>query len=87
MGTLDFVSPDASFAASFVVKNPGTLLQEVIGLADRMPFGTRIAAADRRGHVNDIAATLGGEMTVAVDGPLLPTPSWKVAIEVNNPAR
>jgi hypothetical protein len=36
---------------------------------------------------NDIAATLGGEMTIAVDGPLLPSPSWKVAVEVNNPAR
>jgi hypothetical protein len=35
----------------------------------------------------DIAATLGGEMTIAVDGPLLPTPSWKIAVEVNNPAR
>ena len=36
---------------------------------------------------NDIAATLGGEMTIAVDGPLLPSPSWKVAVEVNNPTR
>ena len=38
-------------------------------------------------HLNEIAANLGGEVTVAVDGPLLPTPSWKVAIEVNDPAR
>ena len=38
MGTLDFVSPEARFAGSFVLKNPGTLLQEVIGargLAER----------------------------------------------------
>jgi hypothetical protein len=37
--------------------------------------------------MNDIAANLGGEMTIAFDGPLLPTPAWKIAIEVDNPAR
>ena len=30
---------------------------------------------------------MGGEITVALDGPLLPTPAWKVAIEVENPSR
>jgi hypothetical protein len=35
----------------------------------------------------DIAGTLGGEMTIAVDGPLLPSPSWKIAMDVNNPSR
>jgi len=91
MGTLDFVSPEASFAASFVVKNPGTLLQELIGLAGT---GTGPAAVitefqNQTGInlLNDVAANLGGEMTVAFDGPLLPVPSWKIAIEVDNPAR
>ena len=35
----------------------------------------------------DIAASLGGEMTISVDGPLLPVPSWKVVAEVNNPEK
>jgi hypothetical protein len=74
MGTLDFISPDATFAASFVVNNPAALLAQL----PKTPF-SEIG--------NDIAATLGGEMTVAVDGPLLPSPSWKVAVEVNDPAR
>ncbi len=91
MGTLDFVSPEASFAASFVVKNPGTLLQELIGLAgtETGPAAVITEFQNQTGInlLNDVAANLGGEMTVAFDGPLLPTPSWKIAIEVDNPAR
>ena len=33
---------------------------------------------------NDLVSALGGEMTLALDGPVLPTPSWKAIIEVNN---
>src|SRR5262249_8083996 len=36
---------------------------------------------------NDLAAPLGNEFLFALDGPLLPTPSWKVVIEVNDGAR
>ncbi len=35
----------------------------------------------------DLVDTLGGEITIALDGPVLPTPSWKVIAEVNDPAR
>jgi FecR protein/Putative zinc-finger len=91
MGTLDFVSPEASFAASFVVKNPGTLLQELIGLSgtETGPAAVITEFQNQTGVnlLNDVAANLGGEMTVAFDGPLLPTPSWKIALEVDNPAR
>ncbi len=91
MGTLDFVSPEATFAVSFVIKNPGAVLQELIGLAGSQA-GPSTVINDFQNQtginlLNDVAANLGGEMTVAFDGPLLPTPSWKVAIEVDNPAR
>jgi FecR protein/Protein of unknown function (DUF3352)/Putative zinc-finger len=91
MGTLDFVSPEASFAASFVIKNPGTLLGELISLggAKAGPAAVIDEFQNQTGInlLNDVAANLGGEMTVAFDGPLLPTPSWKVIFEVDNPAR
>jgi chaperone required for assembly of F1-ATPase len=32
----------------------------------------------------ELAATLGGDFLLALDGPVLPTPSWKAVIEVNN---
>ena len=34
----------------------------------------------------DLAATIGGEATFALDGPMLPVPSWKLIVEVYDPA-
>ena len=34
---------------------------------------------------DDLAANLGGEFLISLDGPVLPTPSWKAVIEVRNP--
>jgi hypothetical protein len=34
---------------------------------------------------NDVAAPLGGEFAFTIDGPILPTPSWKMVFEVNDP--
>jgi len=84
MGTLDFMSPTATFAGSFVIKNPGTILQELVALGGSK---TGLATVLKEFPVEQIAQSLGSEMTVALDGPLLPTPSWKVAIEVNDAAR
>jgi hypothetical protein len=79
IGTLDFVSPDATFAASFAMHDPPAMLAQLP--LDQFEKLTGVDVS------KDIAATLGGEVTIAVDGPLLPTPGWKVALEVNDPAR
>lgn len=92
MGTLDFVSPAASFVVSFVVKNPRDIVQEIISFArsDKPDSGENLEEFESKTGVNlsdDLAGALGGEATFALDGPVLPTPSWKLALEVNDPAR
>ena len=92
MGTLDFVSPTASFAASFVVQDPREIVQEVLSLAESHDpgFSQQLEDFEAQTGVNvseDLAAELGGEVTFALDGPLLPTLSWKAALEVNDSTR
>jgi hypothetical protein len=36
---------------------------------------------------DDLAANLGGDFLLSLDGPVLPTPSWKAVIEVHDPER
>ena len=80
MGSLEYISPDANVVAGFVVKNPVTLVDDLLGV-----LGT--VSPELRKHLeqqqtarginirDDIAAPLGGEFAFAIDGPLLPTPS------------
>jgi FecR protein/Putative zinc-finger/Protein of unknown function (DUF3352) len=91
MGSLDFVSPDANFAVALVMKTPLTIVQELIAYASQ---GNAHAAQDFSDMQNqlgvnladDIAAPLGGDAAFAIDGPLLPVPAWKIAVEVNDPS-
>ena len=92
MGTLDFVSPKASLAVSFVAQSPRDILNQVLSFAqeDKDRIDQDLADFESKAGVNvqdDIAGTLGGEATFALDGPVLPTPSWKVIVEVNDPPR
>jgi hypothetical protein len=92
MSTLDFVSPDASMATSVVIQNPGALMNQLLtqAEADHPDVQQKVDEFQRQTGVNiiaDLAAPLGGELTFAIDGPLVPVPSWKLAVEVNDPAR
>jgi hypothetical protein len=92
MGSLDYVSPDALAVLGFVVKDAG----DIVDVALAIPQGSLAAAQkslaeerrdkgfDVRG---DLAASLGGEFAFALDGPLMPVPSWKLVSEVYDPNR
>jgi hypothetical protein len=92
MGALDYVSPDATLVTAFVVKNPAAIVDETLALAQRSPAAAGKALADARQQVGfdvrgDLAASLGGEFAVALDGPAFPVPSWKLVAEVYDPSR
>ena len=82
MGAAEFISPDAAFAAAAVVKRPEELLSEALSMAEL--GGDRPSDADLA-QLRALAATMGGDIAIALDGPVLPVPSWKVAIEVYDP--
>jgi len=91
MGSLEYISPDANVVAGFVVKNPVSLVDDLLGVLDTVSPELRKTLDKQQSERglnirNDIAAPLGGEFAFAIDGPLLPTPSWKLVFEVNDPA-
>lgn len=92
MGSLNFVSPDAGLAASFVVKQPRAMVDELMRIANGSDkrFYNQVAEFEGRTGLrilDDLAAPLGSEATVAIDGPIFPNPSWKLILEVNSPTR
>lgn len=91
MGSLEFVSPEASMVTSAVMRNPRSIMEglfQMIGTGDAN-FSHHLSEFEAKTGVNmldDLAAPLGGEVTMAFDGPMLPTPRWKLILEVYDPA-
>jgi len=91
MGSLEYISPDANVVAGFVVKNPVSLVDDLLGVLETVSPDLRKYLDKQQTERglnlrNDIAVPLGGEFAFAIDGPILPTPSWKLVFEVNDPA-
>lgn len=90
MGSLEFVSPNASMVTSAVIRNPRSIMEEIFKMAQggASQFSEHLAEFEAKSGVNvlnDIAAPLGGEVTMAFDGPMIPTPRWKLIFEVYDP--
>jgi hypothetical protein len=91
MGGLEFISPDASMVNAVVIKNPRAIVEElfqIIGSGDAN-FPQQLSEFESKTGVSvldGITAPLGGELTLAFDGPVLPTPRWKLVLEVYDPA-
>ncbi len=92
MGSLEFVSPNAGAAFSLVAKGPALMFDDILRMSghDQAKAQQDMAEAESKLNVNlreEVMARFGGEVTVALDGPVLPKPSWKVIAEVNDPDR
>jgi ferric-dicitrate binding protein FerR (iron transport regulator) len=89
MGALEFISPDASLVAAFVIEEPTALvddLLETLKKADSQAWAELQKFQQEQGIDlrNDFAASLGGEYAFAIDGPVLPVPSWKAIFQVDD---
>ena len=89
IGSLDFVTPNASLVVALLTKDPSQIVDDMIAMATKedgsAPKG--LSEAEEKLQINlrdDLAATLGGDALLALDGPVLPTPSWKAVIEVRD---
>jgi ferric-dicitrate binding protein FerR (iron transport regulator) len=92
MGALRFVSPDATLAVAAVVKDPVEMLDESYALLGGRAADIQETLGKLGGELGldvraDLLAPLGGEFVFALDGPILPTPAWKVAAEVYDAQR
>jgi hypothetical protein len=90
MGSLEYISPDANIVAGFVVKDPVKLVDDLLGVIETVSPDLRKnldkQQSDRGLDIRkDIATPLGGEFAFAIDGPILPTPSWKMVFQVDDP--
>jgi hypothetical protein len=88
MGSLHFMTPEASAVAAFMVRDPATVFGEIFrqvpnskdALTELPEFG---AAWDAR-MSEDLSDALGAEVAIALDGPVLPLPAWKIIVEVRD---
>jgi hypothetical protein len=92
MGSLDFISPNATFAVSMALRNPSWMLNDLFQMLseDNPNFEEQLSQIRNSSGISlspSLAEPLGGEFTFAFDGPVIPLPSWKFAIEVYSPDR
>ncbi|MBO0725911.1 MAG: FecR domain-containing protein [Blastocatellia bacterium] len=89
MGALEFISPDASVVAAFVVKEPTALVDDLFETLKQVApdawEGFQKFQAERGIDLrNDFVAPLGSEYAVTLDGPALPVPSVKAVFQVDD---
>jgi hypothetical protein len=92
MGSLEFVSRNAGLAVAFVAKDPALIFNDVLEMATTGSEKAQREIADAEQKLRlrlreDLAAHFGGDAVLALDGPVLPTPSWKFVIEVHDPVQ
>ena len=92
MGSLQFVTPNAAIVLALLSKDPKAIADDLMAMAvpDKGVQNNEWNEAEEKLQINlrdDLAANLGGEFLLSLDGPVLPTPSWKAVIEVRDSER
>jgi hypothetical protein len=92
IGSLKFVTPNAAIVVAGLSKDPKAIADDLIAMAAPNGGSERsdFTEAEEKLQINlrdDLAANLGGDFLLSLDGPVLPTPSWKAVIEVNDSDR
>jgi hypothetical protein len=92
MGSLDFVTPNAEIVVSLLSKEPRDIADDLMNMtsSSHNDQGRNWDEAEAKLGVNfrdDLAGALGGDFLLSLDGPVLPTPSWKAVIEVHDSAK
>ena len=93
MGTLEYVSPEATIVTAFVVKSPTAIVDGLVNLQSGGAHGNAQKSLDELKAQtgvdvrNDLAMALGSEFSLSLDGSAIPVPSWKLVTEVYDPAK
>lgn len=91
MGGLDFVSPRAMTAMSFVLANPAQIYDDITRMVTAINPNALMSITQMEQGLglsirDDLLRTLAGEITIEVDG-ITPAPAVKAMLRVNDPAR
>jgi len=88
-GSAEYVSSDAVTAFSTSMRDPRQAFDEMVSLlGDDSEFATEIEKFESETGISiglDIAASLGTDVTFALERPTVPVPGWVIAFEAMNP--
>ncbi len=89
IGSLDFVSPNAALAVAALSKDPTAIANDIEAITRDNRGGREADLSETESRIedtvrNELVPNLGGDLLVALDGPVLPTPSWKLVVEVHD---
>ena len=92
IGSLEFVTPNASIAVAVLSKDPAAIADDIMKMVEQGSASGKRDWSEAQAKLqidvrNDLAANLGGDFLLSLDGAVLPTPAWKAVIEVRNPGQ
>lgn len=90
LGSLDFVSPKATYAIALVLKKPAQLFDDIKALAETSNPTASSGLSQMETELKidfkqDLLSKLSGQLAVALESPMGPTPDWKAILQVSDP--